>query len=304
MQARHNVATYSYGNFSQPDGATGVPRAWLTYDHRPRFGTNYYALRGRIAVLSEAYSHDPFERRVEATYAFTKELLSLVAEQRRAVLSLARTSDSAVSRWTGGSRAVPVRAELTTTPFQADVIYEVLEATTDSTITEPGVRRGTRRTGQFVTRRMPVADRFTPTLLRQTPFGYALSSRDTSALRVLTLHGIRMFRTTRDWSGDAGEQFAPDSTIIAPRPFQNRREVRQHGRWVPRAPGTVTAGSIIVPVGQPLGVLVMYLLEPASDDGLMAWDIGGRSTPAPETAVIRLGTDPSIPMQQVSFPPR
>jgi hypothetical protein len=116
VQARHNVATYSYGNFSQPDGATGVPHAWLTYDHRPRFGTNYYALRGRIAVLSEAYSHDPFERRVNATYAFTKELLSLVAERRSAVLSLARTSDSAVARWTGNSRAVPVRAELCSRP--------------------------------------------------------------------------------------------------------------------------------------------------------------------------------------------
>lgn len=304
VKERHDVATFSYGNFSQPERATGVPRAWQTYDHRPRFGTNYYALRGRISVLSEAYSHDPFERRVKATYAFTSELLSLVAERGAAVMSLARASDAAVSKWVGGAHAIPVRSELTKSPFQADVIHEILEQTADSTITEPGVRRSMRRTGQFVTTRMPVADRFTPTLSRQTPFGYAVSSQDTSALRVLSLHGIRMFRTTSDWSGDAVEQFTIDSTIIAPRPFQNRREIRLEGRWAPRPHVALPAGTIIVPVGQPLGVLVMYLLEPESDDGLVTWDVGGRSTRAAETVVMRLPTNPGLSMQRWSGSPR
>ena len=295
VHTRHNVPVFPYGNFSQPDGATRAPRAWQTYDHRPRFGTNYYALRGRISVLSEAYSHDPFERRVKATYLFTTELLSLVAERSAAVLALARTSDSAVARWTGGGIAVPVRSELTASPFEADVMYEVLESITDSAMTEPGVRRGIRRTGRFVTARLPVFDRFTPSVTRTPPFGYALSSDDTSAIRVLSLHGIRMLRTTRDWQGDAGEQFTVDSTTVAARPFQNRREVKLTGRWLPRPELTLPAGSVIVPVGQPLGVLAMYLLEPESDDGLVAWDIGARATRPGAATLLRLATDPGIP---------
>lgn len=157
-----------------------------------------------------------------------------------------------------------------------------------------------RRTGQFVTERMPVADRFTPTLSRQTPYGYAVSAQDTSVLRVLGLHGILMFRTTRDWAGNEAEDFIADSTITAPRPFQNRREVRVEGRWVPRPNTSLPAGAIIVPVAQPLGVLAMYLLEPESDDGIVTWDIGDRSTSPPRMPVMRLSADPRIATQRWS----
>jgi hypothetical protein len=56
----------------------------------------------------------------------------------------------------------------------------------------------------------------------------------------------------------------------------------------------------IVRVAQPLGVLAMYLLEPESDDGIVAWDAGGRSSGAAGTApVIRLATAPSASMTPV-----
>ncbi len=42
---------------------------WTTYDHRPRFGTNAFGLRNRLAVLSEAYSYLPFRDRVMVTRA-------------------------------------------------------------------------------------------------------------------------------------------------------------------------------------------------------------------------------------------
>ena len=61
VRARRGYETFDYGNFESQDAPE---KGWFTYDHRPRFGTNYMGLRGRVAVLSEAYSHDPFERRV------------------------------------------------------------------------------------------------------------------------------------------------------------------------------------------------------------------------------------------------
>ncbi|HEX7120973.1 MAG TPA: hypothetical protein VF178_01295, partial [Gemmatimonadaceae bacterium] len=52
---------------------------------------------------------------------------------------------------------------------------------------------------------------------------------------------------------------------------------------------SLPAGTWIVRTAQPLGVLAMYLLEPESDDGLVTWDVGGRSAGANGTApVIRL----------------
>jgi hypothetical protein len=62
----------------------------------------------------------------------------------------------------------------------------------------------------------------------------------------------------------------------------------------------LAAGTWIVPVAQPLAVVAMYLLEPESDDGIVAWDIGGRSSGAAGTApFIRLATAPPVPMTPV-----
>src|SRR3989337_721271 len=78
MQQRHGFATFDYGDFISSDT---LSKGWVTFDSRPRFGTNYYGLRGRIGILSEAYSHDPFKTRVKSTYAFVSEILSYFAEQ-------------------------------------------------------------------------------------------------------------------------------------------------------------------------------------------------------------------------------
>ena len=81
MRERHGRATHSYGNFLNQD-PDSLALGWATYDARPRFGTNWYPLRGGMAVLSEAYSNDDFATRVASTYDFVRELLREVARSR------------------------------------------------------------------------------------------------------------------------------------------------------------------------------------------------------------------------------
>ena len=102
MRRRHDTATFWYGNFRNQD-PDSLAAGWETYDPRPRFGTNWMGLRGKMAMLSEGYSNADFRTRVTATYDFVREVLSAVAEQRAAVLaaveaSLHRTSDSVTVR--------------------------------------------------------------------------------------------------------------------------------------------------------------------------------------------------------------
>ena len=315
VRDRHKVETFDYGDFVGAGGAgrggrgggggpppTGIqpttpPTAWRTYEHTPRFGTNYYALRGRVSILSETYSHDPFETRVKSVYAFTRELLSLVAERRAAIMGLARRSDDALRRGHTVLPPVPVRAAFTQTPESAEVSYEEIERMGDSTRYEAGMPLGARRTGRFKTATMQMITRFTPTLTRPAPWGYAIAATDTAALNLARLHGLEVSRLNAEWRGDAGPQFVVDSTVIAPNPFEGHRLVRLVGRWEPGRPVTLTAGTYVVRVGQPLGVLAMYLLEPESDDGLVAWDVAGRSSGAAGSApVIRLATQPRVAM--------
>ena len=71
--------------------ADSIPTSgWVfsTYEPFARYGTNYYGLRNRISILSEAFSHDPFARRVASTYDFVSEILSYVAEHTTEIIAL------------------------------------------------------------------------------------------------------------------------------------------------------------------------------------------------------------------------
>src|SRR5262249_8936587 len=91
MRKRHNTETFWYGNFRNQDPDSLV-QGWETYAARPRFGTNWMGLRGKLAVLSEGYSNADFRVRVTATYDFVHEVLSFIAEQRTAVLRVVESS--------------------------------------------------------------------------------------------------------------------------------------------------------------------------------------------------------------------
>lgn len=277
MRTRDGFEVFEYGNFlsderSVPD--TTVREGWATYDARPRFGSNYYGVRGRIGILSEAYSHDSLARRIASTYAFVDEILSLVGEKGQAIRSLSARADSQPLAW-GQSpdslQIVTVRSELTATPRMMDVVKEDLEKTGDSSLTQPGVPKGQRRTGRFRTIRMPVYDRFLSILARTPPAAYVIAPEDTAVVTLLRLHGIRVDRSDSAWTA-RGESYVIDSIVTSPTVFQSHHEVRLRGRWE-RGPQTLPPKSFIVSTAQPRGVLIVYLLEPESDDGFTTWNL-------------------------------
>ena len=110
LRQNERIETFPYGNFIAQDS---IERGWFTYDHRPRFGTNYYGLRGRMAILSEAYSHDPFRKRIASTYSFVSEALSFIAGNHEDVLEVGREADrrtTAFASTLGSAPSVPIRS--------------------------------------------------------------------------------------------------------------------------------------------------------------------------------------------------
>ena len=269
MRTRHRFETFDYGNFNRGD-STGT---WATYEHVPRFGSNYYGVRGRIGLLSEAYSHDPFERRVASTYAFVQEILSFAAERSASILALSRRADEQTTAWGRAPMTappIPIRASFMKEPTRADVLVETVTRTQgDSVIHEAGLRPGERRTGVIRPVRMTVIDRFEPTLSRPMPSAYAMDRTQTEAVRMLRQHGVVVQRLDAEWRTGV-EVFVPDS-VIALREFEGHRPVRLEGRWRTET-RVLPAGSYLITTAQPLGVLAVYLLEPESDDGLVTWN--------------------------------
>ncbi len=290
MQVRHGFQTFDYGDFISADT---LSKGWVTFDSRPRFGTNYYGLRGKVSILSEAYSHDPFERRVKSTYAFIREILSMSGDRQGPLrpYGSALPMDGRGESWTFAGhgpeyhparhqayeiyRAVPVASRLAAAPDPVPVVAEIVERTGDSTRTQPGVPRGRQRTGLYVTVNMPVFERFEPTLRAPMPERYVIPEKDTAAVRVLRDHGIVVRVATNTLAGadlvGNGFAFVIDSVVVAPRPFQGHREVRLTGKWRGET-RKIEPGSFIVDMAQPLSLLAVYLLEPQSDDGLVTWN--------------------------------
>src|SRR5207247_1103997 len=53
LQDKYHESIFDYGNVETPQ----APQSWDTYAPLGWYGTNYVGLRGRMAILSEAYSH-------------------------------------------------------------------------------------------------------------------------------------------------------------------------------------------------------------------------------------------------------
>lgn len=260
MRKRHRYETFWYGNFRNqtPDS---LVQGWETYDARPRYGVNWIGLRGKVAILSEAYSNDPFARRIDATYHFVREILSLAAAESSRIRKV--VGESAAAR----VPIVAVRSRLAP-PTEQPVIAELTEPDEDGA--GPFARR--RRTGVMKTIRMPVFDRFEAARTEKRPVAYLIPPSALNVVQLLRRHGIVVERLAAPWRGPA-ERFKIDSLRAATQPFEGHRDVALEGAWEPASDRDVAAGFYLVRTDQPLGTLAAYLLEPASEDGMVTWNL-------------------------------
>jgi hypothetical protein len=263
MRQRHRIETFPYGNFrsQHPDS---LAQGWETYDARPRFGTNWAGLRGKLAILSEGYSNDPFARRIEATYWFLREILSLAAAERVRVKALVRAAAA------GRPDSIAIRSRLAP-PTQQDVIAEL--TTEDGDGAGPFARR--RRTGQFRTVPMPVFDRFEAARREARPWGYIVPPSLGEVAALLARQGVVVERLRDGWTGRA-ERFTVDSVRVEPYVFEGHRTVQVEGRWGDAQAYEAPAGAWLIRTDQPLGTFAGYVLEPASEDGVATWNLVDR----------------------------
>jgi hypothetical protein len=288
MDQRHRQQTFWYGNFRSQDPDSLV-LGWETYDGRPRFGTNWMALRGRLGILSEGYSNADFRTRILATYNFVHEVLSLVAEQRTTIKSL--VLDSEAQR----PDSLAVRSALAT-PTQQVVVAEITRPAGEGN----GGFAKRQRTGIYRSIRMPVYDRFQAGRKEAVPAAYLVPPRLRNIVELLRAQGIAVDSLTSE-SRLGVEEFAVDHLTPGPL-FEGHRTVQVEGRWSSRSGDTlVRSGWYTVNTRQSLGVFAAYLLEPASEDGLVTWNFLDREL-QPRTPYPILRTLSAPRLQGVAVP--
>lgn len=249
---------YYYGNARERDGEMG----WYTFDHRPRFNNNYLGLRNRVAILSEAYAYATFRDRVLSTRRFVEEILDWAVDREEEIRRVVAEADRSPVGLTLPLRAEPEAAEEPVTilmgavesfrhPFTGEPVLNRLDVSEPVPMVEYGTFRATE--SEVVPARYYVPADLEPALDRLAAHGVQVDTLD--AARVLEV-----------------EEFRVETSVAAAREFQGHRERTVEGRWIP-ARRTLPPGTRVVELAQPLGRLAFYLLEPRSDDGLVAWGL-------------------------------
>lgn len=262
IKQKYGWEYYYYGNLPGPAGPdVGTPRGWYTFDHRPRFNNNYIGLRNRIAILSEAYSYAIFEERIRATLYFVEEILNYAQTHASRIRQVVEAADA--HSIVGESLAVRARFARSSAPVEI-LLGEVAEEKHPYTGAAMWRRLDVRKP-----ERMDEYGTFEPVETTAAPRTYFVPPALKNAVDRLEAHGIRYETLTAERRLTV-EQFRIDSTKVAEQPFQGHRERTLFGAYE-RVEITLPAGTLVVPVDQPLGRLVVYLLEPRSDDGLVDW---------------------------------
>jgi hypothetical protein len=105
----------------------------------------------------------------------------------------------------------------------------------------------------------------------RAPRAYLVPASLDAVVDRLEAHGVRFTKLAQATSLEV-EQFKIASSTLADRDYQGHRARTITGAWE-GADQSVPAGTIAVPVDQPLGRLVVLLLEPRSEDSLSAWNL-------------------------------
>ena len=300
---KHGENWWYYGGVS----GTGDDRAWRSDAElaKPRYTSTYFGVRNRLGILTETYSYASFQDRIKNTYWFLEEVLGYVAENGVTVRKAVADADAESII----GKALSVRQELVRAPALLPIVFAPTINERNPYVADRPYR--TRVSGGETTEMLPFYGTTVPTETSLVPRAWIVPNVSTpdaeqpaggrgagfgrgpvgsptarliaSVTDRLAAHGIRYTRTDRDITVSA-EQYRIASNTLADREYQGAHRMRTlTGVWEATSQ-VAPAGSLVIPMDQPLARLAFILLDPRSDDGFMSWNILDAvlgATPAP-----------------------
>ena len=264
--ARTGMLMWWHGYYRSRPGETGV---FTAYSHQPRYLTNYLGLRNRMAILSETFAHQLFEKRYEATYDLVESILKYTNSNAPEIQEMIRKADLETVEQVkseAGKLQKGVRYQLTEDFQWVSILAR------ETVISEEGGRRQIKGTGKIYWEdSVKHFNGFKPTVLSTVPRFYYFGSEFAPIAAKLQEHGVVVEQLSQKVKV-TGEEFTISETIRDERSrYPGHTPVSLEGTWSP-AKKTFKTGDYRVDVAQPLAWVIFYLLEPQSDDGLVYWN--------------------------------
>ncbi|MDP2343095.1 MAG: M14 family zinc carboxypeptidase [Deltaproteobacteria bacterium] len=251
----------SFENDDDPTSgvATGVTPARLTH--------GYVSRRGRLGVLVETHAWRPSKERVPATADLLRGLFTLAKTQAPIWKKAAADVDAAGIALVGQSVTLAWevdREKKTMIDFQGYAYTR-----------EPSAISGALWTRYDETKKqiwqMPLWTTLKATTTTTAPAAYAVLPGFAAAVAErLKAHGIAFSILGATRVADV-ETFRADEVGFGARPYEGRMTAKTKGTWKKTPASTLPAGSLIVPVSQPRGRLVVEIFEPGAPESFVGW---------------------------------
>ena len=263
VKEKFNLDFNWYGGYNYRDWP---PTELRTYHHAPRYITNHMALRNRMGILSETFSHDRFYKRVHAANVFIEEILEFTHEHGAEIRRINREADARVATESIGQQRgvqfemVPLAEPLDLLTYSY-IPYNKADGTIDYV-----------RSSELVTiEGVANYNEFEPTKTAIVPSAYLFSSAFAGLADKLRQHGVWVEVLEADASFN-GEVFIVEEIGKQSYVQNNHRNSLIQGEFQTTT-REFSRGDFIVSMNDRLANLIFYLLEPESDDGLAYWNL-------------------------------
>lgn len=236
-------------------------RGILKWIGGPRYSDGYGAARHLPTVLVENHSLKPYEQRVLGTYVLLATCLRTLGES-------------------GAELRDAIQADQERRPSEIVLGWGRSEVPALETMEFPGVEvrltpseiSGSERiewTGKKVDLEVPVFEMTRPLGRVEPPTAYWIPAAWPEVIERLELHGVAFEVLSEPREIDV-ELYRLGEPQYGEEPYEGRLTVKADAT-LERRRTLFPAGSIRVPVDQPLGTLAVLLLEPASSDSFLQW---------------------------------
>ena len=245
-----------------------LPRGTRDFNGSPRFSTGYVPARNRPGILIETHMIKDYRSRVNGTYDFLRAALTEVNNEPARLKQLGREADKraiALGSNYDPASSYPLDFELTDepTPFQLRAYkYE-----TDQSEVSNDLRVVYGREPLDLT--VPMYQTFRVTRAVAPPISYIVPVQWGDVIEVLKAHGLET-HTLFEATEIEVESYRFTNVMWPVGPFEGRHMPGFEVEPITQT-RTFHAGSLVVPVAQPLARVALNLLEPQAPDSFARW---------------------------------
>jgi len=264
LAAQGSLPLSFYPNLVEEDN----PASGFSEDaYLPRFSTGYGALRNRYALLLETHSWKDYKTRVRVTANTLRALVQQTAAAGTQWLALARAADAAAAQLGGQT----VELDHGAGEHVSMIDFKGFAYTREPSAISGGlVTRYDPATPQIW--HVPYKDTIVATLSVVAPkAGYLVAAGYAAPVAErLAAHGIRFERLAAPRAALPVQTFRARHATLTPGTFEGRTMLKVEGQWQDET-RALAAGSLFIPIAQPLARVVVALMEPQAPDSFLSW---------------------------------